>query len=99
MKDDKEKWIEDVFDSMKGSQRAKPSTELLAKIEQQIGVTESKIIPIYSFRMVAAAAILLLVLNVFAVRQFMESNTVATEELLVEETSGLSLISNYNIYE
>ncbi len=98
-KRDKEKWINDVFDSMKGSQRAKPNPDLFAKIEHQIDAPEAKVISMHQWRMVAAAAVILLVLNVFALREVPESNALNTDELLVENTSNQQLISNYKIYE
>lgn len=98
-KDDKQKWIDDVFDSMQGSRRAKPSPELFGKIETEIDAPEARVIPMYQWRLTAAAAVLLLVLNVFALRQVAESNALNTGEWVVERTSNQQLISNFKIYE
>lgn len=98
-KNDKEKWIEDVFDSMKGSQRAKPDSGLFAKIEGQIDAPEAKIIPMRQWNYAAAAAVLVLILNVFAMRQYTQNNELNANEMVVSDVSGQSLISNYKIYE
>lgn len=100
MKKDKDKWIEDVLDSMKGSQRAKPSPELYAKIERQINAPEAKIVPMPQWSYAVAAAVLVLVLNVFAIRQFTQNNELNVSEIVVssDDTSS-SLISNYKIYK
>ena len=99
MKDDKDKWIENVFDSMKGSKRAKPSHELFAKIEHQINAPEAKTISMRQWSYTVAAAVLVLVLNVFALRQITQSNELNAGEMIVSDASSQSLISNYNIYE
>lgn len=100
MKEDKDKWIDEVLDSMKGSQRAKPSPELFAKIENQLAPPEIKIIPMRQWSYAVAAAVLVLVLNVFTVRQFTQNNELNAGEMVVSaDDSGESLISNYKIYE
>lgn len=99
MKDDKEKWMEEVFDSMKGSERARPNPELYARIENQLDDPEAKVIPMRQWSFAVAAAILVLVLNVFVLRQFTQNNALNTNEMVVSNTSSQSLISNYKIYE
>ncbi len=99
MKNDKEKWIEGVFESLKGSQRAKPSRELFAKIEGQIYKSEAKVIPLHQLRMAAASVILLLILNVFAFSQYAQNSTISTEDSVVYDASNQALISNYQLYE
>jgi hypothetical protein len=99
MEKDKEKWIEEVFDSLKGSERAKPSADLFAKIENLIDAPEAKIIPMPQWRVAAAAAVAILFLNVFAVQQFRKINRLNNNELVVDSTSDQQLISNYKIYE
>ncbi len=96
-KNDKEKWIDDVFDSVKGSERAKPSKDLFGKILNEIDVSDASIIPLFQLRMLAAAAIVLLVLNIAILRQNVQNNNSNSEEWLSEKVEE-SVISNYNIY-
>ncbi len=98
MENDKEKWIEEVFESIQGSKRAKPSPGLFAKIEAQIDNPDAVIIPMFQRRVAAAAAILLLALNVFALRQYMQQDSVLSNESVAMEMPNQQLISNYNIY-
>ena len=99
MKDEKDKWIEDVMGSMKGSQRAQPNPELFAKVEQGIDAPETRIIPMRQWSYTVAAAILLLVLNTVALRQFTQSDYSNTVEMVVTKNDSQALISNYRIYE
>ena len=99
MKKDKEKWMDDVLGSLEGSKRAQPSPELFARIESQIDAPEAKVIPITQWRIAVAAAILLLMLNVFAMRQYAHRYEVNTDDLVVEVSADQQLISNYNPYE
>lgn len=99
MKEEKDKRIEDILSSMQGSQRAQPDLELFAKIEQRIDAPEAKIIPMRQWSYAVAAAIVLLVLNTVALRQFTQSDYSNTPEMVVTQNDSRSLISNYRIYE
>ena len=99
MKNDKEKWMESVFESLKGAERAKPGPDLFAKIESQTFDSEAKVIPIYQLRIAVAVAILLLFFNVIAFNQYAQSSSLNTEDLAAEEATSQSLISNYQLYE
>lgn len=57
---------EEIYQSMKGSQRAKPSPELFAKIENPIAASKDMVIPPQQWRYAAAAAVLNLFMNVSA---------------------------------
>ena len=96
---DKEKWIAEVFDSMKDSKRAKPKPELFKKIEQQIDAQDVPEIPIHQWRMAVAATLMLLVLNVFAMRLYTVSRELNAEELVLEDASTQQLAPNFKIYE
>ena len=98
-KTDKEKWIKDVFDSLKGSHRAKPGPQLFAKIEHQIYSPETKIIPMRQWSYAVAAAVLILAINIFALRQYAQNKESNIRELVASDDSGQPLISNYKIYE
>lgn len=100
MEEDKDKWIEDVLGSMKGSQRAKPDPSLFAKIENRLDTPEANIIPMRQWNYAAAAAVLVLVLNAFALRQVVQTKDYNAGEMVVStDDSSQSLISNYKIYE
>lgn len=99
MKEEKDKRIEDILSSMQGSQRAQPDLELFAKIEQRIDAPEAKIIPMRQWSYAVAAAIVLLILNTVALRQFTQSDYSNTPEMVVTQNDSRSLISNYRIYE
>ena len=98
MKKDEDKWIEDVLGSTKGSQRAQPSSDLFSKIEQGIRGGETKVIPLFVRRISAAAAVAILVINGFAIRQIAQSNDKASNALVNTESETV-LLSNFEIYE
>lgn len=93
-----DKRINQILDSTKGSQRAKPREQLLAKIESQIYGTTAAIIPLRQLRVVAAAAVLLLMLNGWAVKNYLEKGVYQGKEAAVKQASE-SLILNYKLYE
>ena len=95
MKNDQEKWINDVLGSMQGSTRAQPNPELFSKIENQLSLSEERIIPMYRLRIAAAAAVVLLILNGFTVQYYLKQSNSPAEEVIV----GQSLLSNYTLYE
>ncbi len=99
MESAKEKWVNKVMGSMEGIQRAKPAPDLFAKIEREIASPEGKIISMSQFRVAAAAAILLLAMNIFLLNQYAKSDTSDTSEWVSEVDSNEQLISNYNLYE
>ena len=98
MTEEKEKWIKEVFDSLQGSQRAKPADDLFARIEREINAG-AKIIPIYQWRAAAAAAAAILCLNIFAMQQYVQNNATDNKELMANGVADQQLISNFNIYE
>lgn len=95
---DKDRNFEEIFESMRGSQRAKPNPDLFAKIEAKINTPDAKFISWRFRRLAAAAAILLLMMNVFVLQQLTQ-NTSYVGEKVTSETSKQSLISNYKIYD
>lgn len=99
MNDDKEKWMQDVFQSMKGSQRAKPRPDLFVKIQNRIGVGGAKIVPLRQWRYAAAVAVLMLVVNTIALVYFNQQNQLNYEDVTVVDTYNQALISSYQIYE
>ena len=95
MQKDDDKWMEDIFHSMKGSKRARPRKGLFDQIERGLNQQETKIKKLIPWRNVAAAAILLLCLNSIALIQARHADPPINSSSQVET----ALISSYKIYE
>lgn len=63
-----DQWIDSVLDQAEGIVAARPSPDLLARIEQKIDGHVPEIIRWANWRTIAAAAAVLLALNFFALR-------------------------------
>ncbi|MBQ4821886.1 hypothetical protein [Aquimarina sp. MMG016] len=98
MNDSKKKWMEDVFQSMKGSQRAKPQQELFAKINNQFKLEKTEVVPLHQWRYTAAVAIFLLLMNSTALIYYNLNRQVDYDYATFEDTYKESLISSYQIY-
>ncbi|MCB0633507.1 MAG: hypothetical protein R2824_10750 [Saprospiraceae bacterium] len=97
--DDKEKWINEVFDSIKDSERATPPPDLFVRIEKQIDVPEAAVIPLQRWRLAIAAAVLLLLINALALRTFTQDHVLNVAETAASDAYSQVLISSYKIYE
>ena len=93
MKDNLNKKINEILISTKGSQRAKPSSDLLTKIEHQIYYQGAKIIPLGRIRLVAAAAVFLLLVNGWAINTYLNPANELTEY------TEQALIMDYKLYK
>ena len=103
MRTDKDQWMEDVFHSMKGSQKARPSSDLFAKIERSIAESQNdNVISMHRFRFVAAAASLVLLVNVSALLLYFSQNQINNQASIENQESNNSyresLISTFQIY-
>lgn len=99
MKDDLENWIDNAFDSLKGSKKASPDPGLLARIEAGLGTQEAKTIPVVQWRLAAVAAAVLLLLNIWAVSGYISSDQTRSDGSGWEAESDRQLISNYRLYD
>jgi len=99
MENDKEKWMDDVLNSMQGSQRAQPKSSLYAQIENKLDTPTTDIIPIYQWRTIAASAILLFILNFYAAYEFNQSQPLNNTEIESDDMYNYQVITDYNIYE
>ncbi|MEM8524168.1 MAG: hypothetical protein AAGG68_05980 [Bacteroidota bacterium] len=99
MSDEKEKWMEEVFQSMSGGQRAKPRLELFSKIENQITFSKAKIVSLRQWKLAAAAAAFILLINTATLIYYNQSNQMNEEEVAVVDTYEESIINFYQIYE
>lgn len=92
----KEKWAEEILQSLEGIERATPSDDLFAKINQQLVKQDrSNVIPFHQLKWFAAAACLLISINIVAFST--KGNEVETNEqsTLYEN----QLITDYSLYE
>ena len=93
MMEKREHWSEEVMDSLTGIQRAIPRPDLYDEICSQIHLPEMvKIIPLQNLKWVAAAAVLLISINLLAINHPYDENPQGEQEL------ELSLINDYSIY-
>ena len=99
MQNEKDTWIDEVMESMEGSERARPGEDLFSRIERQLDEGSTLDFRKGQWRMLAAAAILLLILNVFVVLQFSQDTRSRSQEVTAENGVSHSLVSDYNLYE
>lgn len=83
--------------SLEGSERARPDTALFDKINDEIAVSESKVIPINRLRLVAAAAAVLLLVNVSVVSGYLQEDIAGNQELVADD-NPYSILSDYKVY-
>ncbi len=95
----REKWMEDTFGSLEGMKRAKPDEDLFDKIEIKISQGKAKTVYFAQWRPAVAAAILLLVLNVFAIRQYGQQSGSVQTEIGTDVAYETQLISDFNLYD
>lgn len=97
MNEEQEKWEEDVFLSMKGSRRARPQSALLAKIEDQLARSSTKVVPLRQWRFAVAATILILLVNSMALYTYYYQENYS--DMAVVDHFCQSFIRSYQIYE
>ncbi len=97
MSTEKDKWIDEVFNSLEGMQPAQPDEKLFSKIENQLFNEGAKVIPLYWIRAAVAAAVLVLSVNIYGVYQYAQGLSSPTEQ--ASQQSSYELISSYNLYE
>jgi len=99
MRDEKEEWIDETLGSLEGIKRAKPPVDLFDKIEIQIKQGKTKTIYFTQWRPAIAAAVLLLVLNVFAARLYTQKSSSVETEMGLEIAYETQLISDFKLYD
>lgn len=99
MKEEKDKWIADVFNSLEGSTRAVPDPGLLARIEAELEKPSAKVLPLSQWRMVAVAASFLILLNVWTITQYVQQGGLEASSSSWETEAESRLISNYSLYD
>ena len=96
MKPDGQFELDEAMEQLRKLPRATPPPGLLGRIEARIGKAEAKIIPIKQWRMLAAAACVLVALNVTALANYMDESSGPTAPYV---TSYNVLISDFQLYE
>lgn len=94
----KEQWINEVLESTQGMQKAEPGPFLFEKVTARI--EKSKLVPIenentsyFKWRFLIAACIIIVV-NVFAIRSYLNNGTSPTASEI--QNTGSSAENNYN---
>lgn len=99
MEEDKNKWINEVFNSLEGSSRATPDPGLFDKIEAGLATPEARVVPLRQWKWAAMAASILLFLNIWTVRQYLGQDNFDGNGVSMELEADQQLISNYSIYD
>lgn len=96
---DKDKWMENIFHSMKGSQRVKPQSSLFMEIESQIASSKIKVAPRLPLRYVAIAATLILIINTSALLIYTQQNQKLQMHSTLQDSDNNTLITSFQIYD
>ncbi len=96
MQKDVNKRINEILNSIEGSQRAKPKMDLLGKMERIIYEIEGIMIPMNRIKLVAAAAAIMLILNLSVLNLYFQSNQ---EGDLLEIQHSTALITDFKLYD
>jgi hypothetical protein len=99
MEEDKEKWVEETLGSLEGFKRAIPAADLFARIESKVNETSTRVVTISQWRPAVAAALLLLVLNIFAIRLYTQAASSVDRALSVNDVYETQLISDFKLYD
>ena len=99
MNNEREQWIDKVLNSMTDAQRASPDQNLKYRIEQEIHSEEIELVSPLRWRISAAAAILLLIINIYAISNYGSSGNKGALLTGASVYSDISLLSTYDIYE
>lgn len=97
MSKERDNWVEEVFQSMQGSHRIPAPEDLFAKIENQLEGSGTKIIPFQLWASVAVAALVLVAINISAMKYY--SNSAENTNSVANSVQYESPITNYEIYQ
>ena len=98
MKTDKEQWIDEVLDSLSGSEKARPDPGLFTKITARLEAPETRTISLSQRRIGMVAAIILLIINVISLRLYLQDDN-SDYAASVAESEPIELIFDFKIYE
>jgi len=92
----KEKWAEEVLHSLDGLKRAEPADDLFDKITTKIQEKkQAVIIPVKRLRWLAAAACLVIGLNIYVFSIGMQSSQKGN----TSESQSIELLTDFSLYE
>lgn len=92
MKEEKDKWIDEVISSHQGKARLKPSKSLFEGIKRN---NKIKLVSLRQMTIAGAAASVLLLINTMAIRSI--NNTMSSDSMDIAYED--QLISDYNLYQ
>ncbi len=98
MKNKKEKWIDSVLGSTSGMSRAQPDLGLFDRINEALELAQVKIIPMYYVKIAAAAAVILLAINIYAASSYPEQITERVLEENYASQESPQIFIDYNLY-
>jgi len=98
MDNDESNWFEEILQSMKGDQKAKPDARLFLKIQEEI-IKTNTIIDLQKLRKYALAVILIILINtsVFIFLNQNSKNNTDTNEIQISYQN--SLVTSFQIYD
>jgi hypothetical protein len=92
----KEKWAEEVLQSLTGINKAVPNPDLFAKITLRLQADkQTNIIPLHQLRWVSVAACVVVALNIYAITMRAKS----VNEQVTKESAQYILINEYTLYK
>lgn len=100
MKEEQDEWLEDILHSAQGKAPVAPSNQLFENIQLQLDKApdqQSLRVVNNTRKWVAAAALVIGLLNAFAFQQLLSSNDSDTTNIS-SQANYESLISDYNLY-
>ena len=96
MTDPKSKWTERVLRSTQGMNKVHPREGLFDQIVGKLEAPAAKVLTLKQRRLVAAAVVAIIMLNIFAVRTITSNGTVINQPS--SQYSYQTIVMNYNIY-
>jgi len=93
---DKNKWVDEVINSLDGAERAEPNTALFEKIARGLSepITIGRVIPLRTVSLAAACILLLLLLNVL----LLNKHSVGSDKSMQEVANYYQLTNDNPLY-
>ena len=95
---EKDKIMDKIINSMKGSQRAKPSSDLFEKILTDLDHNSTKVISMNQWKTAIAAACFVLIFNLVALNYSYQQDRNTLIETLYEEDGNPLIINSFQLY-
>lgn len=98
MKEEQEQWLDEILQSAQKKKVVAPSAALFESIQLELEKEPTLVLSHWTKTWVAAAALLIGLLNVFAFQQILSSNYMSNADTELSSNYE-SLVSDYNFYE